>query len=245
MNLLERLERLMALIKSTILAQISGSINGVTFSHNKGGAYARNRSLPANPGTDRQDQVRTAMASLSIAWRDTLSELQRDLWNSYGQSVTVLNRIGDSISLSGIAAFQRVNLFRMSTLDIAPILTPPPAGTLPDPPPTFDSTAISFPAPDAPILDVNLVGAPSSGYALAYYYSGVLSPGINYYRGPYLAHGTEAIAANLVSISMDALGTDTSLAGSKIAAKLTCYQASTSLPIWTINTDPTLIPDQI
>lgn len=235
----------MALIKSTILAQISGSINGVTFSRNKGGAYARNRSLPSNPGTDRQDQVRTAMASLSMAWRDTLSQLQRNLWTAYGQSVTVLNRIGDSISLSGIAAFQRVNLFRMSTLDLSPVLEPPPAGTLPDPPPTFDSTAITFVVPDAPILDVNLVGAPASGYSLAYYYSGPLSPGLNYYRGPYLAHGTEAITTNLVSIDLDALGTESSLSGSKIAAKLTCYQTSTSLPIWTINTDPTLIPEQV
>lgn len=233
----------MALIKSTILAQISGSINGVTFAHNKGGAYARNRSIPSNPGTDRQDQVRTAMASLSNAWKYSLTQEQRVLWNNYGANTTVLNRLGDSIQLSGIAAFQRINLFRLSTLEEDMVVTPPSDLEVRDPAPTFVSSGVTSTLITPPTLDVTLAGGTVSGYALAYYYSGPLSPGINFYRGPYIAHGTQTVANDLVSINLTAMGNSEGVQGSKVAAKLTLYEVDTSLPIWTINTDPTLIPE--
>lgn len=235
----------MALIKSTILAQISGSINGTTFAHNRGGAYARNRSLPSNPGTDRQDQVRTAMASISTAWRDTLDDAERALWRNYGQNLSVINRLGDTISLSGIAAFNRVNLFRMSTLSQSMLTTPPPAGLNPDPAPTFGSVGIIYPTGGPITLDVNLVDAPASGYGLAVYYSGPLSPGLSFYRGPYIDHTTENIVASLTSINMTALGTTSDLPGKKVAARLTCYELTTGLPIWTVFVDPTAIPEPI
>lgn len=235
----------MALIKSTILAQISGSINGTTFAHNRGGAYARNRSLPSNPGTDRQDQVRTAMSSISTAWRDTLSDGERALWRNYGQNLSVINRLGDTISLSGIAAFNRVNLFRMSTLSEPMLTTPPPAGLNPDPAPTYGSIDITFPTGGPIIMDVNLVDAPASGYGLAVYYSGALSPGLSFYRGPYIDHLTEDITTNLTSINLTALGITSDLPGKKVAARITCYELTTGLPIWTVFVDPATIPAEI
>lgn len=234
----------MALIKSTILAQISGSINGITFAHNRGGAYARNRSIPANPGTDRQDQVRTALASMATAWRDTLTDTQRTLWINYAQNVTVLNRLGDTITLSGIAAFQRVNLFRLSTLGTTAVLEPPPAGVNPSPPPTFDYVNVGYPIASDPQLEINLADTVASGYSLAYYYSGPLSPGKNYYRGPYINHGTEPIVSAQTVIQMPEFGNTGAYSGNKVAAKLTVYETSSGLPIWTVFVDPVTIPAQ-
>lgn len=232
----------MALIKSTILAAISGSINGTTFSRNGGGAYARNRSIPTNPGTDRQDNVRTSLASLAQAWRDTLTDTQRALWINYGASQSVTNRLGDTIKLSGIAAFQRVNLFRLSTLATSMLTEPPASGLNPNPAPTFVGATVTQVSASPPELNVDLANAPATGYSFAYYYSGPISPGIKFYRGPYLAHSTNAITGNTEVLGLTALGDTGASAGMKVAAKLTCYDTASTLPVWTVYIDPITLP---
>lgn len=227
----------MALIKSTILAQISGSINGVTFAHNRGGAYARNRSLPSNPGTDRQDQVRTAMASLSKAWGESLTEMQRAAWRIFGSQQQVQNRLGDTITLSGIAAFNRVNLFRMSTLGAAMTEDPPEMTGGEDPAPTFLSVTNNNETAPAPLsMNVNL-NSSATGYSLAVYYAGPIKPGVRYYRGPYIAHTTEVVSSATQAVDLDALAY-TPEVPQAVAAKITLYRTASGLPIWTVNTEP-------
>lgn len=231
----------MALIKSTLLAQISGSLNGTVFSHNAGGQYVRNRSIPTNPGTDRQDVVRTAMTSLSTTWKYALSNLQREQWRLWGATQTVTNRLGDPITLSGIAAFQRVNLFRISTLSLAMILDPPATGGI-DPPPSFASVAISAPIGDAVALTVNLANYTAAGYSLAVYQSGPLSLGLRYYRGPYSTRSTVAVAGAAVNVNTP-LEADTYGGLASLAFKITLYDTASGLPIWTVYTDASPIPE--
>lgn len=228
----------MALFKSTVLAQISGSVNGITFAHGPGGAYARNRSLPSNPGTDRQDQVRTAMAAISQAYRSVLTEPQRNAWTAYGQSLAVINRLGDTIKLSGIAAFNRVNLFRMSTLELGMVLNPPPAPSNTNPPPTYIGATVFLDEVDPPRINYDLAGQSATGYSAVTYYSGILSPGIRYYRGPYLARTGSTITTSPLFAPMAALPPGLEILGQKIAAKLTVYDTTTTLPIWTVHVDP-------
>lgn len=233
----------MALIKSTILAQISGSINGTTFAHNRGGAYARNRSLPINPGTDRQDQVRTSLASLANAWRDTLTEPERALWRAYGGATQVVNRVGDTVTLTGIAAFQRVNMFRLSSLGMAMVSTPPASGLNPNPPPSFVGAVLSQAMGQHPDLTLNLANAPATGYGLLIYYSGPISPGKAWYRGPWLTHTTAAITSNNPLVPLNALPDDDTYEGMKVGARVTCYDTTSSLPIWTVFLDPMTLPE--
>lgn len=231
----------MALIKSTILAQISGSINGMTFAHNRGGAYARNRSLPSNPGTDRQDQVRTAMASISKAWGTVLDESQREAWRIFGSQQQVQNRIGDTITLSGIAAFNRMNLFRMSTLGEAMVEDPPEPTGGEDPPPTFLGVNGVLTLEGDPAAADIVMNAASTGYSVAVYYAGPIKPGIKYYRGPYIGHTTAVVSTTTTTVAL----TDLVMPGNDInaALKITLYNTATSLPIWTVFTDPFLVPE--
>jgi hypothetical protein len=233
----------MALIKSTLLAQISGSINGATFSHNKGGAYVRNRSLPSNPGTDRQDQVRTALTSLSKMWAESLTDAQRELWRLYGGAITVLNRIGDPIHLSGIASFNRVNLFRMATLGLEPVLTPPEGGTGSETPiPSFTSAA--FTNNDGTItvtLTVTGVVDDPPGWGAVCYFSGPLSPGVRYYRGPY--SGFQMM--NPVGLGGSSFTTNlpaTYAAGQYVGLKLILFNDTDDLKVWEVFVDPQVIP---
>lgn len=226
----------MALIKSTILAQISGSINGLTFAHNKGGAYARNRSLPSNPGTDRQDQVRTAMTALSKMWAEYLSPAQRDQWSAYGGSVTVLNRIGDPIQLSGINAYIRVNLFRMATLGLAAVSDPPDPVGNPDAIPSYQSSNITNEEGDVTI-NVETTALLSS-YGIIFYYSPPISPGIRYYRGPYAGFAAASnIAADVASLLLPA----TYVAGMNVGFKVICYNEQSLLKVWEVFIDPIII----
>lgn len=90
------------------VSAVSGSIGGVTFSHNKGGAYMRTRAIPTNPSTPAQLARRAALAAMSIAWR-VLSDAQRDSWDNYGRQNPVTDALGASILLSGHQTFVGLN----------------------------------------------------------------------------------------------------------------------------------------
>jgi hypothetical protein len=97
------------LIKSDIIAQGSGSLAGITMSHNRYGLYLRNRSIPVNPNSDRQASARNRFSQAAERWSSTLTQAQRDAWNLYGNSVTVKNALGDSVFLTGFSHYLRSN----------------------------------------------------------------------------------------------------------------------------------------
>lgn len=116
----------MALITLPEGTQKSGKQGGVVFSHNKGGPYVRNRAIPVNPNTDRQAAVRNAVRNLSIFWETELSQALRDGWDVYGANVNWLNRLGQSIKLTGLNHFVRCNVQRVistiARIDQAPAI---------------------------------------------------------------------------------------------------------------------------
>jgi hypothetical protein len=181
------------------------------------------------------------MASLSKAWGTVLSPSERDLWRIWGSQQNVQNRLGDTIQLSGIAAFNRVNLFRMSTLSQAMLTSPPEAMGGEDPAPTFVSVAGILSAENTPAaVDVSL-NASSTGYSLAAYYAAPIPPGVQYYRGPYIGRTTQVVTTSPANVTLtNAIMPDHDL---RVALKLTLYHTATGLPIWTVFTDPTVVPE--
>lgn len=106
--------------------QRSGKEGGSVWSHNAGGPYIRNRAIPTNPNTDAQVAVRNAITSISIAWNQTLTQVQRDAWDTYGLNVPWTNRLGQSINLKGLAHYIRCNVPRVQSgiarIDVAPTI---------------------------------------------------------------------------------------------------------------------------
>jgi len=96
-----------------IVGQASGSLRSNTYSHNRFGAYVRNRTIPVNPNSARQSTVRTAMQILTNLWGSTLTAAQRAQWTSYGDEVEVINRLGDTVKLTGLNHYVRSNLPRL------------------------------------------------------------------------------------------------------------------------------------
>lgn len=116
----------MALVVLPEGTQISGSIGGTTWSHNRFGAYKRNRSIPVNPNTSRQVAVRNAVRSIAIAWETVLTEVQRGAWETYAAGVDWINKLGQTVNLTGLNHFIRSNTPRVvsgiARVDAAPTI---------------------------------------------------------------------------------------------------------------------------
>jgi len=106
--------------------QRSGSIGGTVWSHNRSGVYIRNRSIPVNPNTDRQSAVRNAVRSLAILWETVLTQNQRDAWDVYAANVSWQNKLGVTISLTGLNHYIRSNTelvtLGFGRIDDAPVI---------------------------------------------------------------------------------------------------------------------------
>ena len=96
-----------------ILTTMSGSLGGITAARNKGGQYLRARVVPVDPGTPAQTTLRTVFSGLAIAWQTLLSAAQREAWDTYAENVTVVNRIGETVNLTGLQMYIRSNVPRV------------------------------------------------------------------------------------------------------------------------------------
>lgn len=96
-----------------VVGQASGSLRSNTYSHNRFGSYIRNRSIPVNPQSARQTSVRTLMQSLTNLWSQQVSSSQRAEWNLYGANVGIINRLGDTVYLTGLNHYIRSNVARI------------------------------------------------------------------------------------------------------------------------------------
>lgn len=122
------------------IIQMSGSIAGNTFARNASGNYARARTKPVNPTSPLQVARRSALAYLTEYWHETLSAANRTAWATYANAVSMKNRLGETIKLSGFNHFIRVNAYRYA---VGQNLCPngPTVLSLPDKDPTFSITA--------------------------------------------------------------------------------------------------------
>lgn len=113
------------------VGQISGKLGSVVFSHNRGGAYVRARSIPCQPGGYYQDKIRAAVELASKAWRG-LTDEARAAWNNWAAQNPQPNRIGQMIRLQGNAAYVQLNA-RVIFNEYANTIGVPPAVDPPDP----------------------------------------------------------------------------------------------------------------
>jgi len=172
------------LIKSAILTSASGSVGGLTASHNAGGLYFRARTIPVNPNSAPQQQVRNAMTVLTSAWVTDLTAGQRDGWKTYGVNVGLVNPLGDQIEVSGISMYVRSNVARLQAgldrVDDAPTVFN--LGSFTEPTITAVSAATQTLSLD---FDDTDDWANEDGAAMLVYISRPQNLTINFFKGPY------------------------------------------------------------
>lgn len=182
------------LFKPFIGAQLSGSIGGITASHNKGGSYFRTRVIPTNPNTPAQSVVKQIMGSLASRWGGILTQAQRDTWDEYAANVPLLNRIGESVTVTGLNMYQRTNIPReqngLPRVDSAPTIFN--LGTFTAP------TIVSVTSPTALSLAFEVtddwVGEDDA--AMLIYGARAQNPSINFFKGPYRKLAVQLLGDN-------------------------------------------------
>lgn len=177
----------MALVKyAGGIGQMSGRIAGNVFSHNKGGNYVRVGTIPTNPRTARQTVIRAAMAFLTDRWANTLTAGQRTAWNLYASNVTVLNRLGESINLSGFNHYIRSNIIRkqvaLAIIDDGPVVFEIPAQD-----PTYAITATEAGQTISTTFDNGMDWADEDGAFMIGYQGIPQNPQRNFFNGPWQA----------------------------------------------------------
>lgn len=118
------------IVAGTGIGQASGKLGSLVFSHNRGGAYVRARSMPTQPGGHYQDKIRAAVEVASKAWRGLTAEA-RAAWTTWADGHPLPNRVGQMIRLQGNAAYVQLNA-RLIFNDFANVVAVPPAADPPD-----------------------------------------------------------------------------------------------------------------
>lgn len=92
----------------TIVNDARGSIDGITYSKNKSGAYVRGKVTPSNPQTPYQQAARALLSNFSKAWAD-LTDAQRVGWTEFAKQFGMTDVFGAKKPINGLSAFIRVN----------------------------------------------------------------------------------------------------------------------------------------
>jgi hypothetical protein len=176
------------LFKGTIIAAASGSMGGLTFSRGKGGPYIRTRANPIHPGSVYQEAIKAAFSQLSVAWQDQLTPAQRAGWDAYADQVSLVNRMGDPIFVTGANMFIRSNTGRLQAggprVDNAPVIYTLGEFTAP-------SYAVTAASNDVMVTHESLDAWANEDDGLLLIFASVpKSPTINYHNGPYRLIGT-------------------------------------------------------
>lgn len=106
----------MALVKyGAGVVQISGSIAGDVHARNRFGNYIRPRTKPVNPQSQRQTVARARIGFLAEQWRETpVTAAMRTAWGTYASGISMENRLGEDITITGFNAFVMGNACKLA-----------------------------------------------------------------------------------------------------------------------------------
>lgn len=167
--------------RSQVYTAVSGSIGGLTYSHNRGGMYTRGRATPTNPNSAQQQRVRNALGSLAAAWSQTLTETQRNAWKTYAMNTPVTDAFGEPLELTGQQMYIRCNTPRLNAQ----------MAQVNDGPTTFGQTGLTTPTVTWAAGEISIdydntdEWATAAGGYLLIQTSIPVSKTINYYRTPF------------------------------------------------------------
>lgn len=184
-------------ITPSLAGAMSGSLGGLTASHNRGGAYLRRRVVPTNPNSIRQQDVRSNFGTLVQFWTNTLADSQRATWNEYAAATPTVDVLGQPLVLTGQQMFIRSNVNRL-ILGFAIVGTAPLVNNTGEPV-TGISVFAEVSGLDISITSLIAGGASGAGDVL-YWVSTPLNSSINFFKGPYRFMGSTPVAAAATTV---------------------------------------------
>jgi hypothetical protein len=110
----------------SVVNSISGSVDQLVYSTWKGINYIRSKAKTiSNPQSESQMDVRSRVAECSKYWNDTLTQAERNNWETYANSIVIPSSgPGDIIKpakgpFSGYTAFLRNNILKFTSGQVA------------------------------------------------------------------------------------------------------------------------------
>jgi hypothetical protein len=123
------------------ITSMTGSHAGNTFARNRGGAYVKAKRTGVNPRSPKQSASRTNLGYLAKVYTHTLTDAQRAQWRTFAATNPVINKVGNTVTLSGQQMFAKLSANIMLTG--APYNASPPASTAVDSPLSLTIAAVS------------------------------------------------------------------------------------------------------
>lgn len=173
------------------VSDIRGSIGGTVFSKNRYGSYTRNRTIPVDPGSLAQTKIRLVMGQIRDAWFNTATAAQRAAWATYAGNVSVQNRLGQSITLTGWNMFSRTNASLLYN-DLALIVDAPTEFSLAEQDSTLAITVSEATQLISVAFDDTMTWCDEDDAQLLIYASRPQNETVNYFKGPYRIAGAIA-----------------------------------------------------
>ena len=174
--------------RGLIATDLSGSVGGVTASHNRGGPYFRNRGIPVQPNSPEQQAIKIAMSQMVASFNNVLTQAQRDAWATYSVNVPLVDPLGEPRNVGAIGMFNRSNIPRIQN-GLPIVLDAPTIFNL------GDYTAPTIVSIDEALDQITLAFTDTDGWvdesdaAMLVYMSRPQSAGKNYFKGPYRLAG--------------------------------------------------------
>lgn len=172
-----------------LLTAMSGSLAGLVFSHNAGGAYVRGRGIPTQPNTPAQAAIKAIFGELGTAWRQDLTAQERDDWDLYGAATPLTDKIGQPFFPTGLNMYIRGNTGLLQSggtrVDGGPITPGLPSFTAPSAAAVESTTNVA-----SIVFEETDAWTGVDGTRLLIYASRGQGLSINFFKGPYQLAGT-------------------------------------------------------
>lgn len=164
----------MAKVKfSALVSEMRNKLNGSVFARNRGGAYLRTKVTPVNPQTIAQVAARSLLTAFAQSWR-SLTQEQRDQWNSVVTQWARTDVFGDVVNPSGSTLYTRLNINIANGGGTAINVPPTPTGA--------DALTLLTVTADASGDQLDIAFAPAAvpaGHTMYVEATSMLSPGIS------------------------------------------------------------------
>lgn len=168
---------------------MSGSIAGDVHARNRFGNYVRPRTKPVNPKSSRQMGARINVMYLAEQWRESpMTDAIRTAWQTYADSISWNNRLGEQVTLTGFNCFVQCNTARLSAGGVVLTAAPTSLGLPPGDPVFAVSGSVATQLLSItfdPLLDWNITDL---GW-MSIYAGKPQSASHNFFGGPYRQAG--------------------------------------------------------
>ncbi len=91
-------------VKSQFYDDASGSTGLLTWANGNGGLTMKNKPIPKNPKSNRQKQIRLALALANTSWT-SMTKDARDSWERWGKTLVKYDRLKNKLVINGWSAF--------------------------------------------------------------------------------------------------------------------------------------------